>query len=70
MLVRKNLTFYSWDKNWRVEFLDGKSDVGKRKQVEEIKWEKEKRTDKWEQGQRGKEQATHEVIGLNSLKFK
>ena len=38
--------------------------------MEEIKWEKEKRTDKWEQGQRGKEQATHEVIGLNSLKFK
>ena len=33
-------------------------------------WETEKRTDKWEQGQRGKEQATHEVIGLNSLKFK
>ena len=53
-----------------MEFLDGKSDVGKRRQVEEIKWEKEKRTDKWEQGQRGKEQATHEVIGLNSLKFK
>ena len=36
MLVRKNLTFYVWDKNWRVEFLDGKSDVGKSKQVEVI----------------------------------
>ena len=69
-MKEKNLTSNSWDKNWRVEFLDGKSDVGKRKQVEEIKWEKEKRTDKWEQGQRGKEQVTHKVIGLNSLKFK
>jgi hypothetical protein len=36
LLVRKNLTFYFWDKNWRVEFLDGKSDVGKRKEVEKI----------------------------------
>jgi hypothetical protein len=33
---KKNLTSNPWDKNWRVEFLDGKSDVGKRKQVEEI----------------------------------
>ena len=42
MLVRKNLTFNSWDKNWRVEFLDGKSDVGNRKQVEVI-YERQRR---------------------------
>ena len=35
-MKEKNLTSNSWDKNWRVEFLDGKSDVGKRKQVEVI----------------------------------
>ena len=42
MLVRKNLTSNPWDKNWRVEFLDGKSDVGNRKQVEVI-YERQRR---------------------------
>ena len=36
------LTSNSWDKNWRVEFLDGKSDVGNRKQVEVI-YERQRR---------------------------